>query len=165
MGSVTPEKAGQASGVLSSFRQIGSVLGIAVMGAVLQNRAGVYIQNGVAARLDAAPFPIPSAAKQAIVDAVGAVSATMGDLRGGEFGVGIQLPSGVTDLLDAMPDSMAEKVVAFFRELLGIDYILGEFARGMRTAYFFSIVLMVAGGLLALAVSGRVKKTRATRPE
>jgi EmrB/QacA subfamily drug resistance transporter len=166
MGSVAPEKAGQASGVISSFRQIGSVLGIAVMGAVLQNRASIYIQNGIAARLDAAPFPIPPVAKQAIIDAVGAASANMGQLRaGGGFGVGMQMPSGVSDLLKAMPDSMAEKVVAFFKELFGIDYILGEFARGMRTAYFFSIILMVAGGMLALAVGGRVKKQRAQPPQ
>ncbi len=44
MGSVAPEKAGQASGVISSIRQIGSVLGIAVMGAVLQNRAVAYLR-------------------------------------------------------------------------------------------------------------------------
>jgi|WetSurMetagenome_2_1015567.scaffolds.fasta_scaffold04914_7 EmrB/QacA subfamily drug resistance transporter len=164
MGSVAPEKAGQASGVISSFRQIGSVLGIAVMGAVLQNRASVYIKNGIMARLDAAPFPIPTGAKQAIVDAVGAMSGNMGQLRtGGGFGVGMQMPDSVTKILDGLPDSFADKAVAFFKELFGIDYIMREFARGMRTAYFFSIILMVAGGLLALGVTGRVKKQRAER--
>ena len=81
MGSVPPEKAGQASGVLSSVRQIGSVLGIAVMGAVLQNRAIVYIQDGVAAKLDAAPFPLPAGVKQQIIDAVGSSGVNMGQMR------------------------------------------------------------------------------------
>jgi hypothetical protein len=39
-----------------------------------------------------------------------------------------------------------------------MDFIMGEFAHAMRTTYFFSIILMVVGGLLALAVSARVKK-------
>jgi len=64
MGSVVPEKAGQASGVISSTRQIGSVLGIAVMGAVLQNRALTYIKEGVGAKLDSAPVALPDAAKK-----------------------------------------------------------------------------------------------------
>ena len=46
MGSAPTEKAGQASGVLSTMRQIGSVLGIAVMGAVLQNRAVANVAGG-----------------------------------------------------------------------------------------------------------------------
>ena len=72
MGSVPTEKSGQASGVLSTGRQIGSVLGIAVMGALLQNRAVVYLRESLPAKLDATPFPLSSEAKQQIVDGMGA---------------------------------------------------------------------------------------------
>jgi DHA2 family methylenomycin A resistance protein-like MFS transporter len=51
MGSAPAAKAGQASGVLSTMRQVGSVLGIAVMGAVLQNRAVLYLEQAVTAGL------------------------------------------------------------------------------------------------------------------
>jgi len=44
MSSAPEEKAGQGSGVLSTMRQMGAVLGIAVMGAVLQNRAVAYVR-------------------------------------------------------------------------------------------------------------------------
>lgn len=160
MGSVVPEKAGQASGVISSFRQIGSVLGIAVMGAVLQNRAVVYIQEGVAAKLDAAPFPLPAAAKQQIVDAIGSSAVNMGQMRAGGGLGGGEMPDEIAGLMAQVPPSVADQVTDFFRDLFNIDFLLGEFAHAMRTTYFFSIILMVVGGLLALAVSGRIKKKR-----
>jgi EmrB/QacA subfamily drug resistance transporter len=42
MGEVPPRIAGSASGVLNTARNLGQVLGIAVLGSVLQNRLGVY---------------------------------------------------------------------------------------------------------------------------
>jgi EmrB/QacA subfamily drug resistance transporter len=47
MATVAAEKAGQASGVLQTMRQLGAVLGVAVLGAVLQNRAHDYVTEGV----------------------------------------------------------------------------------------------------------------------
>ncbi len=158
MGSVAPEKAGQASGVISSTRQIGSVLGIAVMGSLLLNRAVAYLHTGIGAKLDAAPFPLPAGAKQAVLDAVTTSASNLGQLgSGGRGGV---MPSGVQDLLGQVPPSMQQQVTAFFKDLFNVDYIMGEFARGMRTTYLVSIVLMVIGAALALFVSGRVRRKR-----
>jgi len=53
---------GQASGLLSTFRQVGSALGVAVLGALLV--AG--LSTGTASRLDALGMP-PEAAHQAVV--------------------------------------------------------------------------------------------------
>ncbi|MEI6726942.1 MAG: DHA2 family efflux MFS transporter permease subunit [Actinomycetes bacterium] len=47
MATVPDEKAGQASGVLQTMRQLGAVLGVAVLGAVLQNRAHADVTAGV----------------------------------------------------------------------------------------------------------------------
>lgn len=162
MGSVAPERAGQASGVLSSMRQIGAVLGIAVMGAVLQNRAVTYIQEGVAAKLDAAPFPLPAGTKQQILDAVGSSAVNMGQMRAGG-GFSALMPEGVTDMLAQVPPSVADQAKAYFQDLFSMDFIIGEFARAMRTTYVFSVVLMVAGALLVLGVSGHIKRKRAER--
>jgi len=158
MGAVAPAKAGQASGVLSSMRQIGAVLGIAVMGAVLQNRAVAYMQDGVAVKLDAAPFALPPAAKQAILDSVGSSAINMGEMRAGG-GLGGPIPKEVADMLAQAPASVADQATAFFKGLFSVDFIMGEFARAMRTTYVLSVVLMVVGALLALSVRARLKKT------
>ena len=155
MGSVPAEKAGQASGVISSMRQIGSVLGIAVMGAVLQNRAVAYIQLGVSTKLDAAPITLPPGVKQQIVDAIGSSAVNMGQLQtGGSMGGSI--PSGFQGMLAQLP----AHAVNFFKELFSADFIMGHFVHAMRTTYLFSIILVLVGAGLALAVSGRVKKKR-----
>jgi EmrB/QacA subfamily drug resistance transporter len=158
MGSVPPERAGQASGVISSTRQIGSVLGIAVMGAVLVNRAVTYIQAGVGAKLDAAPFPLPAGAKQAIMDAVASSASNMGQMRTG--GLGAAMPAGAQDMLSQVPASLRDQVIAFFKDLFSLDFIMTEFTRAMRSTYTVSIILMLIGAGLALFVSGSVKKKR-----
>jgi EmrB/QacA subfamily drug resistance transporter len=153
MGSVPAEKAGQASGVISSMRQVGSVLGIAVMGAVLQNRAVLYIQAGVSAKLDAAPVPLPPGVKQQIVDAVGSSAVNMGQLQTGGS-LGGSMPSGFQEMVAQLP----AEAITFFKELFSADFIMGNFVHAMRTTYLFSIILVLVGAALCLAVSGRIKK-------
>jgi EmrB/QacA subfamily drug resistance transporter len=155
MGSVPVEKAGQASGVISSMRQIGSVLGIAVMGAVLQNRAVTYMQAGVATKLDSAPIALPPGVKQQIIDAVGTSAINMGQLQAGG-GLGGSMPSQFQGMLSQLP----AQAVEFFKSLFSRDFIMGEFVHAMRTTYMVSIVLVLVGALLCLAVSGRIKKRR-----
>jgi hypothetical protein len=46
MGAVPVAKSGVASGVLNTFRQVGVALGIAVMGAILADRATAAARNG-----------------------------------------------------------------------------------------------------------------------
>ena len=157
MGSVPPEKAGQASGVISSMRQIGSVLGIAVMGAVLQNRAATYIRDGVATQLDTAPFPLPAAAKQQIIDAVGSSAFDMGQMQSGN-GIGASLPPGLKETLAQAPESVAGQVSDFFSRLFNPEFLMSEFARAMQTTYILSIVLTLVGAGLALAIRNHVRR-------
>jgi EmrB/QacA subfamily drug resistance transporter len=46
MGAAPVEKAGVASGVLNTFRQVGVALGIAIMGAIITNRAAAAARGG-----------------------------------------------------------------------------------------------------------------------
>jgi sugar phosphate permease len=46
MGAVPVAKAGVASGVLNTFRQIGAALGIAIFGAILADRAASAARGG-----------------------------------------------------------------------------------------------------------------------
>jgi MFS family permease len=162
MGSVVTAKAGQASGVLSTVRQTGSVLGIAVMGALLQNRAVAYFRDSVGAKLDAAPFPLGTEVKQQITDALGSVTLNMDDLRSGA-GMGGAMPEGAADILGGLPASAAEHVSVFFRDVFGLDVIMSEFAHAMRTTYLFSIILVSVGAILALLVGGSIKRSKSAK--
>lgn len=146
MASAPRDKAGQASGVLSTMRQLGSVLGIAVMGAVLQNRAAVYLEQAVSTKLSAAPF-IPAEAKAKIVESVGASMKNMGEMAAGG-GMG-RPPAAVTDMLAQVPAAMVEQVKAFFADLFSRTLMLGEFVKAMQTTFLVSMVVLVCGAALA----------------
>lgn len=47
MATAPPDRVGNASGVLSATRQVGSLMGIAILGAVLQNRITATITAGI----------------------------------------------------------------------------------------------------------------------
>ena len=46
MGAAPVDKAGVASGVLNTFRQVGVALGIGIMGAIITNRAAAAAADG-----------------------------------------------------------------------------------------------------------------------
>jgi Na+/melibiose symporter-like transporter len=48
MGAAPVEKAGVASGVLNTFRQVGVALGIAITGAIIADRAAASVRGGTA---------------------------------------------------------------------------------------------------------------------
>ena len=70
------------------------------------------------------------------------------------------MPDGFSDMLGQVPASVADQVVSFFKDLFSMDFIMESFAHAMRTTYTVSIILMIIGALLALAVSGKIRKKR-----
>jgi len=86
MGSAPLEWSGAASGVLTTMRQVGAVLGVAALGAVLQFR---LVEN-LRGFFDGVPF-MPQSAKDAILEGVS---------RGGMSGAAFQdAPSFLHDLI------------------------------------------------------------------
>ncbi len=69
MATAPKDRVGNASGVLSTMRQVGSLMGIAVLGAVLQNRVTATIAEGVQGVQG-----ISDALKRQIIDAAGSGS-------------------------------------------------------------------------------------------
>jgi hypothetical protein len=130
------------------------------MGAVLQNRAAAYIRASMTARLDASPLPLPSAAKQQILEAVTKVD--LGQLRGGGSLSGA-MPDSVTSMLSQMPAAVAEQAKALLKDVFNMDSIMSDYVHAMRTTYLFSIILVGAGAILALAVTAR-KRSRPVEP-
>ena len=78
MATAPKDRVGNASGVLSTTRQVGSLMGIAILGAVLQNRVTANITEGVQAISQ-----IPEALKQKIIAAAASGSMQMGAPSGG----------------------------------------------------------------------------------
>jgi len=153
MASAPVEKAGSASGVLSTMRQLGSVLGIAVMGAILQNRAVTYLEEAVTEKLDAVPY-LPAAIKEQIITGVTASVTNMGEMRasGGSMG---EPPQAVKEMLAQAPPQAA----ALLQELFSRDLIMGEFVSAMKTTFLASMMVLVAGSVIALLIRSHVQRS------
>ncbi len=126
MATAPRDRVGNASGVLSTMRQVGSLMGIAVLGAVLQNRITANITEGVQAASQ-----IPEAIKQQIIAAAGS-----GSLQMGAPGGGAGLPATAKAMMETM-----------FR---------GWFTDAIASTFVVAVVLAVAGGLCALLLRSHV---------
>lgn len=110
MATAPRERVGNASGVLSTMRQVGSLLGIAVLGAVLQNRITATVTQGVEGITQ-----IPPAFKEKIIAAA-------------ESGMQMGMPESA----EGMPD-MAELMMGVFVGWL-TDAMVTTFAVGVALA-------------------------------
>jgi EmrB/QacA subfamily drug resistance transporter len=126
MATAPRDRVGNASGVLSTTRQVGSLMGIAVLGAVLQNRVTAAITEGVQA-----VAAIPDAVKQRIIAGTSSGALQMG------------VPEGAT----GVPATARTMVEALFR---------GWFTDAMANTFVVAVVLAAAGGLCALLLHSHV---------
>jgi EmrB/QacA subfamily drug resistance transporter len=127
MATAPKDRVGNASGVLSTMRQVGSLMGIAVLGAVLQNRVTANITEGVQAITQ-----IPEALKQKIIAAAGSGSFQM------------SMPGGGSN----MPAAAKAMMETLFK---------GWFTDAIASAFIVAVILAVVGGLCALLLRSHVK--------
>jgi hypothetical protein len=106
MATAPRDRVGNASGVLSTTRQVGSLLGIAVLGAVLQNRVTANITEGVQALTQ-----IPDALRQKIIGAAGA-------------GMQMGAPQGTSGLPAAAQQMMASMFKGWFTDAIASSFIV-----------------------------------------
>ena len=125
MATAPRERVGNASGVLSTMRQVGSLMGIAILGAVLQNRVTAAVTEGVRASSQ-----IPPALKERIVAAA----------AGGSVQLDIPEPG------PGMPATAVQMMRALF---------MGWFTDAMASTFVWAVALAVAGGLCALLLRSR----------
>jgi uncharacterized membrane protein YdbT with pleckstrin-like domain len=116
------------------MRQVGSLMGIAILGAVLQNRVTANITSGI----DAAQG-IPAAVKQKIIAA-----ATGGGLQMG-------VPKG----LAGMPAAAATMMATLFRSW---------FTDAVASAFIVAVILAVIGGLCAFLLRRNASEARVSAP-
>jgi MFS family permease len=135
MRPIQPADSGSASGVLNTTRQVGSAMGAAVVGAVLQNQLASLLPS----RAAEAATQLPEAARGAFVN--GFAGAAKGNL---EVGVGqaghLPLPAGIT------PD-VAAQIQALATQVFDNAYIT---AMRPSIAIGMAVVLIAAGSALFL---------------
>ena len=132
MHGVPPRLAGAGSGLLNTSRQLGSVLGGAVIGAVLQSRLAAELHDGALARAG----ELPAGERPRFIDAFqgpGGLDVGAGQ-TGAQFGAGA--PADVVRL--------------------GVDVFRHAFVDALRpTLALAAVVLALAGGLALAARSAR----------
>jgi EmrB/QacA subfamily drug resistance transporter len=107
MATAPPDRAGNASGVLSTTRQVGSLMGIAILGAVLQNRIVANVTAGV----QGVPG-VPETVKRSIIDGVGG-------------GMQMGAPEGGGGMPEAVRTLTAALFRGWFTDAINTTFIVG----------------------------------------
>ncbi|MFI0371331.1 DHA2 family efflux MFS transporter permease subunit [Actinomadura sp. 1N219] len=146
---VPPRLAGAASGVNNTIRQVGSVLGAAAVGALLQNQLASSLRDEAAARSSA----LPPDARPGFVR--GFADAAKGGLEvgAGQSGAPEQLPAGVSP---SMADRLHDLAAQVFSH---------GFVHAMKPAMVLPIGVMFLGAAACLALKGHQSATPAAADE
>ncbi|RKS71949.1 EmrB/QacA subfamily drug resistance transporter [Actinomadura pelletieri DSM 43383] len=136
---VPPRLAGAASGVNNTVRQVGSVLGAAAVGAVLQNRLASSLRDEATTRASALPEDVRTGFVRGFADA-GKGGLEVG---AGQTGTKEQLPAGI-------PPDVAQRV----HELAAQVFSHG-FVHAMKPAMLLPIGVMFLSALACLTLRGR----------
>jgi hypothetical protein len=144
MRNVEPRQAGAASGVLNTTRQVGGAVGLAVVGAVLQNRLAAELHT----RATAASEQIPAGVRGDFV------AAAIQPVR-----TGLQVgPAQVRAPL--LPDAVAQINGA---EQLMRQIFIDSYVAAMRPALFVTAAVLLMAVLSCLAIKRHSEHRR--RPE
>ncbi len=133
MRGIVPARAGAASGVLNTTRQLGSVLGAAVIGAVLQSQFATALRQRAAEAASSLPNPIGTEFRAAF-DHVASV--------GLELGAGRSVPVAPPHDL---PPALRTQLVS-----LGHQVFVGAYVAAMRPAVGAAVVALVLAALSCL---------------
>jgi EmrB/QacA subfamily drug resistance transporter len=142
MRSVQPKMAGAASGMLNTTRQVGSVIGTAGIGALLENRLAVTLPAAARARDAALP---PQARGQFVA---GFAKAAANGAEVGSGGSSIKLPPGTS------PSVIAE-IGRIAREAFSFGYVTA-----MHQTLIMPIALLALTALSCLAIKHRTTSDR-----
>ncbi|MEV4671902.1 MULTISPECIES: DHA2 family efflux MFS transporter permease subunit [Actinomadura] len=144
---VPPRLAGAASGVNNTIRQVGSVLGSAAVGAVLQNQLASSLRDEAATRSAALPADVRPGFVQGFANA-----AKSGlEVGAGQSGAKQQLPPGI-------PPNVAHRV----HELAGQVFSHG-FVHAMKPTMWLPIVVILLSAAACLTLKGHKDNTAMPR--
>jgi EmrB/QacA subfamily drug resistance transporter len=142
MRNVEPRLAGAAAGVLNTTRQLGGVVGSAVVGAVLQNRLATTLHDAAVARSSRLPPQIPAGVRHRLVGALADAGKSGLDVGPTQQG-GAHVPSGV-------PAPIVHQVQQFFHDVFVHGYL-----DAMRPTLAVPVIMLLVGALSCLAIQRR----------
>ena len=138
MRRISPREAGAASSVLNTTRQLGSVLGGAVTGAVLQSQLALALHE----RAVTASAQLPPAARPGFVDGFAQAARAGFQVGRGQNG-GAQLPEGV-------PEQLRLQVLTLVHDVFVSGYVAA-----LRPTVLVAVAVLAAASLSCLLVAGR----------
>lgn len=138
MREMSPAFAGTASGVLNTTRQLGSAVGVAIIGAVLQNQLSTAMHDRAVA--DSAQLPSP--ARAGFVKGVDNAARAGLQVGRGQSG-GFHLPVG-------LPPQVAHQMQQLIR-----DVFVNGYATAMRPTLAVAVAAIVLGALTCILIARR----------
>jgi MFS family permease len=135
---ITAREAASASAVLNTTRQLGSVLGGAVLGAVLQNRLATELN----ARAATASAQLPAPFRKTFVDGFAQAAKQGLQIGRGQNGAG-QLPGG-------LPPQVSHELSVLVHEVFVNGYVAA-----MRPTVMVAVVALLIASASCLLITGR----------
>jgi len=148
MRGVPPRLAGAASGLNNTIRQVGSVIGSAAVGALLQHQLATALRDEASARAGR----LPATYREDFVD--GFAQAARG---------GLEVGAGQTGAPQNLPGGLPAAVVAQIQRL-SADVFHAGFVRAMHVTLVFPVAVIAAAAVACLWMR-RYQAPRAPRPE
>jgi predicted MFS family arabinose efflux permease len=139
MRNVEPRMAGAASGVLNTVRQVGTVIGTAAVGALLQNR---LVSSWTAAATTRARA-LPSSVRAQFVTGFRDAAKSGLQVGAGQSGAAVKPPPGI-------PAALLHQI-----ELAGSDVFTHGFVTAMRATAVMPVAVMLLAAVSCLAIRRR----------
>ena len=136
MRNVDPRMAGAASGVLNTVRQVGQVIGVAAVGALLQNR----LVSSIASQASARSAALPPRVRGKFVSEVDHSAQSGIQVGAGQNG-------GSTHLAHGLPAQLVAEITR-----IAHDVFTFAFVTAMRQTMLMPIILLAVGALSCLAI-------------
>ena len=146
MRNVDPRMAGAASGVLNTVRQVGQVIGVAAVGALLQNR----LVSSIAYQASVRSAALPPQVRGRFVSEINSSAQNGIQVGAGQSG-------GSTHLAHGLPAQVVAEITR-----IAHDVFTFAFVTAMRQTMLMPIILLAVGALSCLAI--KEPKRTATPP-
>jgi hypothetical protein len=143
MRNIQPQVAGAAAGIINTTRQLGGVLGSAVVGAVLQNRLATALHQEAVAYSN----QVPQGFRQRFID--GFTNAGKSGLEVGRGETGAQLPPNT-------PHQVALQLQQVFH-----DVFTNAFVDAMRPTLIVPVGVLLLGAVTCLLIQRRKQALQA----